>query len=148
MKVLIGIAELQDSEVIVTAVKQFPWPAGSKIRVLSIAEKVHPSMLELMGSTVEDVQRKEDLRLAGTSSAVAADLRQAGLAAEANTVEGDPKTEIVEEAKRWGADLIVVGSDSDGRLKRVLLGGVATAVVTNAPCSVLVIRVTPAETRA
>jgi nucleotide-binding universal stress UspA family protein len=93
-----------------------------------------------MGTTVHDVQHKEDLRTATTASEIAADLREAGFAAEGNVVEGDPKTQVVEYAKQCSADLIVVGSESDGRLKQILLGSVATAVVTHAHCSVLVIR--------
>ena len=39
-----------------------------------------------------------------------------------------------------GADLIVVGSHGYGRLRRLMLGSVASAVVANAPCSVQVVR--------
>jgi nucleotide-binding universal stress UspA family protein len=47
---------------------------------------------------------------------------------------------IVEEARDWGADLIVLGSHGYGRVRRVVLGSVAAAVVAIAPCSVLVVR--------
>jgi len=140
MRVLIAIDESQDATVVLAAVKRFPWPGGTEMNVLCVAEMVHPSVLELMGTTVQDVQHKEDLRTATMASEIAADLREAGFAAEGNVVEGDPKTQVVEYAKQCSADLIVVGSESDGRLKRILLGSVATAVVTHAHCSVLVIR--------
>ena len=145
MKVLVGIAESQESAVVLSALKRFPWPAETEFRVLCVAEKVHPSMLELMGSTVEGVQRRADFHASTTASEAAAELRDAGLTVEVETGEGDPKVEIIEHAKQWGADLIVVGSEVDGRLRRVLLGSVATAVVKNAACSVLVIRTDPAK---
>jgi nucleotide-binding universal stress UspA family protein len=145
MKVLVGIAESHESDAVISAIKRFPWPAETEIRVLCVSEKVHPSMLELMGTTVRDVQRKEDFRASVVASAAAVELRDAGFAADTETAEGDPKVEIVESAKRWAADLIVVGSEAGGRLKRVLLGSVATAVVTHADCSVLVIRRTSRE---
>ena len=55
-------------------------------------------------------------------------------------LDGVPAQVIVEEARDWSADLIVVGSHGYGFMKRMLLGSVAGAVVANAPCSVLVVR--------
>ena len=53
---------------------------------------------------------------------------------------GTPLTEIVNAAKDWPADLIVIGSHGRGGIKRVLLGSVAEGVMRNAPCPVLVVR--------
>lgn len=53
---------------------------------------------------------------------------------------GAPHTEIVNAAKDWPADLIVIGSHGRGGLKRALLGSVAEGVMRNAPCPVLVVR--------
>ncbi|HKP68623.1 MAG TPA: universal stress protein [Pyrinomonadaceae bacterium] len=53
---------------------------------------------------------------------------------------GAPAQVIVDEAERWGADLIVVGSHGYGFWQRALLGSVSNAVVHHAPCSVLVVR--------
>jgi nucleotide-binding universal stress UspA family protein len=104
-------------------------------------------MLEVMGTTPQDVQARADRHASAAASGIAASLRQAGFAAEGETGEGDPKVEIVEQATRWGADLIVVGSETERRFRRVLLGSVAAAVVKNASCSVLVLRVPKPEIR-
>ena len=53
---------------------------------------------------------------------------------------GSAKKFIVEEAKNWKADLIVVGSHGYGFLTRALIGSVSDAVVHHSPCSVLVVR--------
>jgi nucleotide-binding universal stress UspA family protein len=53
---------------------------------------------------------------------------------------GDPATEIVNAAKAWPADMIVIGSHGRRGLTRVMLGSVADAVVCHAPCPVLVVR--------
>jgi nucleotide-binding universal stress UspA family protein len=53
---------------------------------------------------------------------------------------GTPLTEIVNAAKDWPADLIVIGSHGRGGVKRALLGSVAEGVMRNAPCPVLVVR--------
>lgn len=55
-------------------------------------------------------------------------------------VIGGPGYEIVELAKKKGADLIVIGTHGHTGLKHVLLGSVTEKVVRHAPCPVLVIR--------
>jgi nucleotide-binding universal stress UspA family protein len=139
MKVLIGVEQSQD-HTLLSELYHFPWPGGTEFRVLSVAEKVHPSMLEVMGTTPADVQRKADLHASAAASAVTAGLQDAGFAAAPETVEGDPGAEIAADAKRWGADLVVIGAEVEGKLQRVLLGSFATAVVNHAECSVLVMR--------
>jgi nucleotide-binding universal stress UspA family protein len=64
----------------------------------------------------------------------------ANIRVSTNIIEGVPKDAIVEEARNWGADLIVLGSHGYGRVRRVVLGSVAGAVVATAPCSVQVVR--------
>jgi nucleotide-binding universal stress UspA family protein len=51
-----------------------------------------------------------------------------------------PKTVIIEEADKWGADLIVVGSHGHRGIERFLLGSVSEGVALHAHCSVEVIR--------
>ena len=62
-------------------------------------------------------------------------------------VIGSPQRVIVETAQEWGADLIVVGSHGYGFWSRVMLGSVSNSVVHHAPCSVLVVWTSPAETQ-
>ncbi|MDQ3013501.1 MAG: universal stress protein, partial [Acidobacteriota bacterium] len=50
------------------------------------------------------------------------------------------KEAILDEAERWGANLIVLGSHGYGWGKRFLFGSVALAVVTGATCSVEIVR--------
>jgi nucleotide-binding universal stress UspA family protein len=63
-----------------------------------------------------------------------------GLQIETAVIEGEPKVVIIEEAERWGADLIVVGCHGYGPVKRFLLGSVSLAVAVHAPCSVEIVR--------
>jgi nucleotide-binding universal stress UspA family protein len=55
-------------------------------------------------------------------------------------LEGSPRETIVDEADRWGADLIVMGSRGLSALNRLLLGSVSNAVVHHAKCSVEIVR--------
>jgi nucleotide-binding universal stress UspA family protein len=51
-----------------------------------------------------------------------------------------PKELILEEAHKWGADLIVLGSHGRRGISRFLLGSVSEAVASHAHCSVEIIR--------
>jgi nucleotide-binding universal stress UspA family protein len=53
---------------------------------------------------------------------------------------GAPEQILIEEAKNWNADLVVVGSHGRGFWGRMLLGSTTDALVHHAPCSVLVVR--------
>jgi nucleotide-binding universal stress UspA family protein len=55
---------------------------------------------------------------------------------------------IIGEARKWSADLIVLGSHGYTGLKRLLLGSVALFVVSHAPCSVEIVRKKKSKTSA
>jgi nucleotide-binding universal stress UspA family protein len=52
---------------------------------------------------------------------------------------GDPADVLVEVARERDADLVVVGRRGRDFTARVLLGSVATRIIANAPCDVLVV---------
>ena len=56
------------------------------------------------------------------------------------TPVGEPRAFILDEAKAWGADLIVLGSHGRHGWDRLLMGSVAESVALHAHCSVEVIR--------
>lgn len=70
-------------------------------------------------------------------------LQHAGFKVETDVItvdEGDIRDAIIDIAKRWEADLIVVGSHGSHGMRHFLMGSVAENVVRHAPCSVLVVR--------
>jgi nucleotide-binding universal stress UspA family protein len=62
-------------------------------------------------------------------------------------LRGSPKHAIIEEAERWGADLIVVGSHGYSALERFLLGSVSQSIAHHAKCSVEIVRGAPCGER-
>jgi nucleotide-binding universal stress UspA family protein len=69
--------------------------------------------------------------------------RAFGLEAEASLIETAGRRlpdAIVDEARSWGADLIVVGTHGRRGLDRLLLGSVAEGVSRTSPVSVLLVR--------
>jgi nucleotide-binding universal stress UspA family protein len=71
-----------------------------------------------------------------------------GLAISSEILKGSAEATILEEAERWEADLIVIGSHGYTGLKRILLGSVSNAVVAPAPCSVEIARSREADQNA
>jgi nucleotide-binding universal stress UspA family protein len=67
-------------------------------------------------------------------------LIQAGFAAEAFCLSGNPAQEIMKAAAKQHADLIVMGAQGLGAIARFLIGSVSTRVVQHSSCSVLVVR--------
>ena len=70
-------------------------------------------------------------------------LRSAGVNVTTAIVQGDPKSIILDDAKTWGADLIVLGSHGRKGLERFLVGSVSEAVLRHAHCSVEIVRLPP-----
>ena len=119
-----------------------PWPAGTIVRVLSVVQPYVPPAAEYIpGAATLDDLRDEHVRIAQQlATSVAAELVSAEIQAESAVRVGDARSAIIDDAEEWNADLIVVGSHGRTGLKRWLLGSVAQAVVSHAPCSVEVVR--------
>jgi nucleotide-binding universal stress UspA family protein len=64
-----------------------------------------------------------------------------GLNATTLILWGDPREEILEAAKKWPADLIVLGSHGETGLKNLFMGSVSDAVARHATCSVEIVRI-------
>lgn len=141
MRILVAVDGSQSSDVATHVFSGRPWPEGSQVRVISVVQPFRPDIPEaglaldyeqLSAPLLETAQQLVD--------GVAAVLRRLGSTVETKVRRGDPRFEIVDEAKEWRADLIVVGSHGRTGIERWLLGSVAEYVVRHAPCSVEVAR--------
>jgi nucleotide-binding universal stress UspA family protein len=68
-------------------------------------------------------------------------LRAARPEIQGELLEGDPAEEIVAEARRRQADLVVMGTHGRSGLSRLLMGSVAEHVARKASCPVVLIRI-------
>jgi nucleotide-binding universal stress UspA family protein len=59
---------------------------------------------------------------------------------QVDVMMGDPAVEILQAAKRRGADLIVMATHGRKGLRHLVLGSVAEHVVREAPCPVLTVK--------
>lgn len=151
MNILLAVDGSAPSETAVREVASHPWPQPSVARVLYVepipmlAVGAYPMPAATMGTTtwpaaVIDAEREMAERAAAKAAQFAEALKSTGMTTEFKQRRGDARSEILDEAKEWPADLIVVGSHGYTGFKRWLLGSVAQAVVSHAPCSVEVVR--------
>jgi nucleotide-binding universal stress UspA family protein len=143
MKIILAVDDSEFSFAATDVVKSRQWPPGTEVRVLSAVEQVPPPAAALWydaQGSLEGAHRRLSNHAAVLTQGAVEALRAAGLNAESVVREGDPRSVIVDEAKDWDADLIVLGSHGYTGLKRWLLGSVAQFVVNHAPCSVEVVR--------
>lgn len=130
------------SEAAARSVAERPWPNGTEFKVVSVVDEMIPAMDpsygagEVMGRMLDENKKQCEEAVRSTHKVVTG----AGLAATTSVLAGTPKWRIIDAAKDWNADLVVLGSHGRRGLTRVLLGSVSEAVAMNAPCSVEVIR--------
>lgn len=143
MKLLLAVDNSDYSAAAVREVAMRPWPPNTMVRVLSVVEPVTPPAAELWydaGGSLERVQQEMTKRATQLTTSAAETLKQKGLTVDSAVRDGDARSVIVDEARNWPADLIVLGSHGYTGIKRLLLGSVALSVVSHAPCSVEVVR--------
>jgi nucleotide-binding universal stress UspA family protein len=110
----------------------FPWPTGAQLRVIAALEADWTR------------GRPEYVRIASRRAIQTATNRARRALrrrhdAEVAVVDGSPTHAILAEAKRWRADVIVIGWRGHGAFRRLLMGSVSRAVVRRAPCPTLVV---------
>lgn len=148
MKILLAVDGSPCSNAAVAEVCQRPWPPQSEVRLITVDSPMDKERLPGASPSVFDEinmqLRTEALRRLNDAAAVFKESAP-GLPVTPVLLEGYPKDVILEEADRWGADLIVVGSHGYGAVRRLFLGSVSLAVATGARCSVEIVRSPPPQ---
>jgi nucleotide-binding universal stress UspA family protein len=150
MKVLLATDGSEYSVTAERATASRPWPVGTVFKILSVEDLVPmPIPVEVSSlAAIYPASLLEELLTTASARAVAASegarkmLTQAGLTvlAQNSNPSGDPRSVILDIAKTWQADLIVLGSHGRHGLDRFLMGSVAESVAVHAHSSVVVVR--------
>ena len=121
-------------------------PNNADILIVSAYEDAYPITAEPFAlstdyyQTLADAVREQAQSFVDEAKAIIRDrFPKAEIVISTRILNGSPDQQIIETAKDWGADLIVVGSHGRGFWGR-LLGSVSDGVVHHAHCSVLVVR--------
>ena len=131
VRIVLGVDGSHHSGAAVRAVAARKWPEGSEVRLVTSVDPWH-----MYGTDPAD----KYTGVLSIHKSAEIFLRDAGLEVSSVAEEEDAKRLLVKEAEEWGADSIFVGARGLGRLGRLLLGSVSTAVVARAHCTVEVIR--------
>ncbi|MDI3338986.1 MAG: universal stress protein [Sphaerobacter sp.] len=120
---------------------------GAQIVLLRVIEEMRPlyDVRRREVVWVDPAHPRQDLMSPEVLAPVAERLAADGLTVQSVVRLGDPRREILTEAGRYPAPIIVISSHGRGGLGRVVLGSVANRVLQMASCPVLVIRPRGAE---
>jgi len=146
MKILLAVDGSACSDSAVSEVAARPWPEGSQIKVLSAFEMPLPATPDgwtLPANYFQEldiVVRKQAELIVERALEILKNKLAENIVVEGDCLPGSPRAVILDEAKSWGADLIVVGSHGYRTWERFLLGSVSQSVVSHAKCSVEVVR--------
>ncbi len=141
MKIILGVDDSPYSKAAIEFIKSAPWPKDIEVIALSAAAPVFvgpgaaaaPMVIEQLNEG--QLKYHQDVAVRAEKT-----LRDAGIKAQGRVVHADPRTALIEAAEKEKAVLIVIGSHGRSGLAKLLIGSVATHVVTHAHCNVLVVK--------
>ncbi len=133
MRILIAIDSSPAAADIIEEIASRTWAEDSEFRVITVVEPT--GSWDADKQFIHQAKMILDERVERLSSKLT-DYKHL----KAELVEGHSAEMILEEAKTWDADLIMLGSHGDTGARRDHLGSVAAAVVNQSPCSVEVVK--------
>jgi nucleotide-binding universal stress UspA family protein len=113
---LIAVDGLFCSYAAVKEIAARPWPAGSEIKIIAVIERAltpPPGVWAFPDSYAVQIEKFVREYLSGVVNHAATKFNAVDgspIKVAAEVLRGEPKEIILDEAERWGADLIVVGS--------------------------------------
>ncbi|HWT02738.1 MAG TPA: universal stress protein [Pyrinomonadaceae bacterium] len=144
-RIVVGVDGSSGSERAVRAVGERVWPHGTEARLVAVDDGSSPVRLAgIIPSTEPTVIACNEMAAVKTRMMLEwadKELRAVGLNVSIEIKEGVPLRTLIEEAHKWEADSIFVGSRGLGSGDEAAgLGQVAAGLVTDAHCSVEISR--------
>lgn len=149
MRILIALDRSEVSQQAFDSVIQRQWPKNAAFKLVSVVEPFNPVEAsaeissEFWSVACEQVQASRNADAESMLQSAVSRLLRANPEADVRThlCQGFMADEIiVDVAREWQADLVILGSHSRRGLDRLLLGSVSNAVLQNSPCSVEIVK--------
>jgi nucleotide-binding universal stress UspA family protein len=147
MKVLLAIDGSKCSEAAVeTLIREYK-PTGTEVLVLHVLDSlkltpisyscgIGPMFLQNFNKMAQQWRKNSEELVSRATGR----LQAAGFKTSAQVEEGDAREKILECARKWNPDLILLGSHGKKGLDYFTLGSVSEAVARRAECSVQIVR--------
>jgi len=143
-RILVPVDGSQTSELALREAVQLAGNQKAELRIVYVLEDIVPIWdVELLNiNEIRQAVRETGQRILKKADAAA---RAGGVKVQTTLVEASPPgaraaSTIVEEAKAWPADLIVIGTHGRRGVDHLLMGSVAEGVARISPVPVMLIR--------
>ncbi len=123
------------------AVDEIATEPGTVIRVVHVIQSETPNPLYAHYQSLDEAEHQtvRDQAMAAMKKPVP-DYPGDGIDVEYKLPEGDPVVKVLEQAREFRADLIVMATEGRTGLRGIIMGSVAEAVVRESPCPVLIVK--------
>jgi nucleotide-binding universal stress UspA family protein len=139
-RILVACDFSPESSAVMTMAASLAIAIGAKIRLVhAIQAPLDEEIVDPTTGPYEKVQQELQSRVQRRLEDLFADKSAAGVPADAAVLPGNPADQIPHQARRWGADLIVVGVRHIGKVQKYFRGSTTEALLRKAPCSVLAV---------
>jgi nucleotide-binding universal stress UspA family protein len=141
MKILLAVDDSKFSEAAARSLTGQFRPQDAEVRVLHVIEPIVITEPPQMSPGYYPELQEQLPHAQGVVDRMAKTLASAGFTVTTSVATGDARSIILQEAVKWQADLIFLGSHGRKGLERFFLGSVSEAVARHAHCSVQIVRI-------
>lgn len=144
-RIIIGVDGSPSAELAVREVGRRVWPEKTEVRIIAVDDRISPTriagILPRAAATINDSNERAAGKARTMLEWASEQLRAIRLTVTAEIKEGDPQRVLIDEAQKWEADSVFLGSRGfSSNLEAFRAGSVSIGLVTGAPCSVEIVR--------